>query len=116
MSDHVMKVVIDRQQDMVIIRPEGDIDLATSPTLRTQLREIVDEATDQIIVDLKAVPYMDSSGVATLVELLQSCRQKGLDLTLCQLGDRVLSVFQIARLDGVFKIAVSLEECTGTAD
>lgn len=111
-----MNVVIDRKPDMVVVRPEGDIDLASSPSLRAQLREIVDEASEAIIVDLEAVPYMDSSGVATLVELLQSCRQKGLDLTLCQLGERVLSVFQIARLDGVFKIAGSIDECTGTAD
>ncbi len=116
MSDQTMNVVIDRRQDIVIARPEGDIDLASSPSLRSQLREVVEEATDQVVIDLEAVPYMDSSGVATLVELLQSCRQKGLDLTLCRLGERVLSVFQIARLDGVFKISVSLEECIGTTD
>ena len=116
MGDQTMNVVVNRKQDMVVVRPEGDIDLASSPSLRAQLREIVDEADDAIIVDLEAVPYMDSSGVATLVELLQSCRQKGVDLTLCQLGDLVLSVFQIARLDGVFKIAGSIDECTGTAD
>ena len=116
MSDQAMNVVVDRKPDMVIVRPEGDIDLASSPSLRSQLRDIVDQASDLIVVDLEAVPYMDSSGVATLVELLQSCRQKGLDLTLCRLGERVLSVFQIARLDGVFNIASSIEECTGTAD
>ena len=60
-----------------------------SPSLRSQLRDIVDQASDLIVVDLEAVPYLDSSGVATLVELLQSCRQKGLDLTLCRLGERV---------------------------
>ncbi|MBG83731.1 MAG: hypothetical protein CMJ40_04190 [Phycisphaerae bacterium] len=116
MGDQAMNVTIERKQGMVIARPEGDIDLASSPSLRAQLREIVGEADDAIVVDLEAFPYMDSSGVATLVELLQSCRQKGLDLTLCRLGERVLSVFQIARLDGVFKIAGSIEECTGTAD
>ena len=106
MGDQAMNIVVDRNQDMVVVRPEGDIDLASSPSLRAQLRDIVDGADDAIVVDLEAVPYMDSSGVATLVELLQSCRQKGVDLTLCQLGDRVLSVFQIARLDGVFKIRI----------
>ena len=53
---------------------------------------------------------MDSSGVATLVECLQLSRRSGTTLLLCQLHERVLSVFQIARLDGVFDIVPSLEE------
>lgn len=111
-----MNVVIDRKPNCLIVRLEGDIDLASSPSLRSKLRTILDDPHDHIVVDLEAVPYMDSSGVATLVELLQSCRQKSVELTLCRLSERVLSVFQIARLDGVFKISSSIEECTGMSD
>ena len=99
-----------REDDASIVRPEGDIDLASSPGLRMQLRSLVETTTGRIIVNLEAVPYMDSSGVATLVELLQSCRRTSLDLVLCQLTPRVLSVFEIARLDGVFTITPSLQE------
>ena len=104
-----MTLAIDQQDDFIILRPHGDIDLSSSPGLRTQLRDVIESAKGTIIVDLKDVPYMDSSGVATLVELLQSCRRSEIELVLCQLGERVLSVFQIARLDGVFTIAETLE-------
>ena len=104
-----MTLAIDRQDNLLVIRPEGDIDLASSPGLRAQLRELISSASGRIVVDLEDVPYMDSSGVATLVELLQSCRRDQLELVLCRLGERVLSVFQIARLDGVFTISESLE-------
>lgn len=104
-----MTLAIDRQDNLLVIRPEGDIDLASSPGLRDQLRELISSASGRIVVDLEGVPYMDSSGVATLVELLQSCRRDQLELVLCRLGERVLSVFQIARLDGVFTISESLE-------
>ncbi|MCH2133585.1 MAG: STAS domain-containing protein [Phycisphaerales bacterium] len=106
-------IQVDRQGDAIVVRPQGDIDLASSPGLRARLRELIEEAKGRIVVDLSEVPYMDSSGVATLVELLQSCRRAELELFLCQLNERVLSVFQIARLDGVFTIKESLEEAIG---
>lgn len=110
-----LTLAVDQQEDLLVIRPEGDIDLASSPELRTRLRELLADASGRIVVDLEAVPYMDSSGVATLVELLQSCRRDQLDLVLCRLSERVLSVFQIARLDGVFTISASLEGATGSS-
>ncbi|MEE2907866.1 MAG: STAS domain-containing protein [Planctomycetota bacterium] len=109
-----MTMAVDRQDNLLIVRPEGDIDLASSPGLRAQLRELIASASGRIVVDLEGVPYMDSSGVATLVELLQSCRRDQLELVLCRLSERVLSVFQIARLDGVFTISESLESATDT--
>ncbi|MCH2152734.1 MAG: STAS domain-containing protein [Phycisphaerales bacterium] len=108
-----MTVEVTTEGGDTIIKPDGDIDLASSPMLRNKLRESLENASDRVIVDLSAVPYMDSSGVATLVELLQSCRRDSLDLILCQLNERVMSVFQIARLDGVFTIKGSLEDARG---
>ena len=108
-----MTVEVITQDGHTIIRPDGDIDLASSPMLREKLRDSLEQASSHVIVDLASVPYMDSSGVATLVELLQSCRRGNLELTLCQLNERVMSVFQIARLDGVFTIKGSLEEAMG---
>jgi len=111
--DDQMAIEITEQDEATIIAPNGDIDLASSPALREQLRALVESARKQIVVNLQNVPYMDSSGVATLVELLQSCRRKEVDLVLCSLNERVLSVFQIARLDGVFRITPTLEEAVG---
>ena len=108
-----MTVEVIKEDGYIIIRPDGDIDLASSPMLRTKLRESIENASGRVIVELTKVPYMDSSGVATLVELLQSCRRENLELVLCELNERVMSVFQIARLDGVFTIKGSLEEATG---
>ena len=53
---------------------------------------------------------MDSSGVATFVEAMQLARRKGSRLVLCDLQERVRSIFEIARLDMVFTIVDSTEE------
>jgi len=61
------------------------------------------------VVDLSGVNYMDSSGVATLVEAMQISRRQSTKLVLCSLQDKVRSVFEIARLDRVFEIAPNVE-------
>jgi anti-sigma B factor antagonist len=90
-----------------VVAPEGDIDLSRSPSLRTSLRQAQNGKPPRLIVDLGMVDYMDSSGVATLVEALQIARRNNTRMVLCGLKDRVRSIFEIARLDTVFTIAAS---------
>jgi anti-sigma B factor antagonist len=91
----------------VVVAPEGDIDLSRSPTLRTTLRDAQAKKPQRLVVDLSAVDYMDSSGVATLVEALQIARRNQTRMVLCGMKDRVRSIFEIARLDTVFTITDS---------
>jgi len=64
----------------------------------------------RLIFDLCDVPYMDSSGVATLVEAMQVARRYRGVVVLCGLHERVRSIFEIARLDMVFKIVDSVDD------
>ena len=105
-----MQVNTEQRDGATIVRPDGDIDLSTSSVLRTSLQEAHESAEGKLVIDLSNVQYMDSSGVATLVECLQISRRSGITLLLCELHERVLSVFQIARLDGVFDIVPTLDE------
>ncbi len=88
----------------ILLRPQGEIDLGRSPALRTHLNRAAREKPTALIVNLIDVPYMDSSGVATLIEAMQTARRVGSRLILCGLQERVHSVFEIARLDMVFTI------------
>lgn len=103
MSDE-MVVRIEERDGSVLVSPEGDVDLHRSPSLRDQLRKAAAKRPKRLVVDLSAVPYMDSSGVATLVEAMQITRKQSTALALCGLQDRVRSIFEIARLDMVFRI------------
>jgi anti-sigma B factor antagonist len=101
---NTLEVHVDATDDRLVIRPVGEIDLSTSPSLRASLQTALAGGTCPVFVNLAAVPYMDSSGVATLVEALQICRRAKRDLSLVQLTDRVLSIFTISKLDTVFTI------------
>lgn len=93
----------------IIVAPTGDIDLTGSPTLRNELRKFAAQRPVRMVVDLSGVSYMDSSGVATLVEAMQMTRRSNTKLVLCGMQDRVKSIFEIARLDSVFTITPDLE-------
>lgn len=93
----------------VIVRPAGDIDLSGSPTLRQEIRKLTADKSAKLIIDLGGVPYMDSSGVATLVEAMQIARRNNTKLLLCALQPKVRSIFEIARLDTVFTIVDSVD-------
>lgn len=104
-----IKVHSEQRGDATILAPEGDIDLGRSPTLRNSLKQVQSGKPARLIVDLARVDYMDSSGVATLVEALQLARRNRTEMVLCSMQDRVRSIFEIARLDTVFKIAPDVD-------
>lgn len=95
--------------DGTVIRPSGDIDLSRAPAFRVHIAEVFQTAPKRVIIDLSDVPYMDSSGVATLVEGMQLASRGSAKLVLVGLQERVRSIFEIARLDTVFTIAVDVE-------
>lgn len=104
-----MEIRTEHRAGATIVIPSGDIDLTASPTLRATLKQVSTKRPARLVIDLAAVPYMDSSGVATLVEAMQITREHGTRMVLCSLQDRVRSIFEIARLDTVFKIAPNAE-------
>ncbi len=87
-----------------------DVDLDTSPKLREKLLQLTNEKEKAILVDLSNVKYMDSSGIATLVEALQKVGKYGGRLKLTNLRDAVQDVFQLSRLDKVFDIYETYED------
>ncbi len=98
------------QDGTAIVAVAGEIDLSRSGEFQQALLGVLDEGPDRIVVDLADVPYMDSSGVASLVKLLSRARREEVVLRLAGPGDRVRSIFEITRLDTVFDIYPGVEE------
>jgi len=107
-----MEVQVEQRAGSTIVAPSGDVDLSCSRDLQTYLREVFSKNPERVIVDLEGVSYMDSSGVATLVEGMQIARKQSVSLVLCRMQPRVRSIFEIARLDKVFTIVDGLDDAT----
>ncbi len=103
---------IREESGAVIVALEGDVDLQSSPDARKVLLECVGRKKP-VLVDLSGVGYIDSSGVASLVESLQIARKSGSNLILVSVSEGALRVLQLARLDKVFTICDSVEDGLG---
>lgn len=87
-----------------VITVRGEVDLYSSPRLREAVTKAAAKGNGDVLVDLKAVPYMDSSGVATLVEAFRAATGQKKQLVLISPSHAVLKVLQLSRLDTVFTI------------
>jgi anti-sigma B factor antagonist len=83
---------------------EGEIDLHVSPRIAASLGAMVEEKPQQLVVDLEKVTYIDSSGLAVLIEGMQNVEGYGGKFALAGLQENVRPIFEIARLDQVFRI------------
>lgn len=93
-----------------LISLEGDLDFGSSPDARREFGKIADKQPSKVIVNLEKVNYIDSSGLATFIELFQKIKKSGGRLALFNLRQSVRNVFEIAKLDSVFSLAKSEEE------
>lgn len=97
------------QPGSTIIDVTGDIDMGTSPGLRKTLMDSLKRAP-RLVVNLRDVRYVDSSGIASLVEVLKEARNTQKRLVLFGLNKAVREVMQLTRLAKVFEIRETEEE------
>ena len=86
---------------VLVFQVNGEINISTSPELKKQFEK---HPLKKIVVDLEKVNYIDSSGLATLVEILKKTKSQGGSLGLSGLSDKVKSLFEITKLDKLFVI------------
>jgi anti-sigma B factor antagonist len=87
-----------------ILTLEGEIDLHRSPQVKESLQPLIEGKVPRVLIDLSAVTYIDSSGLAVLIEALQSVLGYDGKFGIFGLQKSVKSIFDIARLDQVFEI------------
>ena len=83
---------------------EGEIDLHVSPRVSAALGAMIEEKPQRLVVDLSKVTYIDSSGLAVLIEGMQNVEAYGGKFLLAGIQENVKPIFEIARLDQVFII------------
>jgi len=95
---------IRREDGATVLTLAGDIDLHRSVDMRERLLEVMNEKPKTTVINLSQVDFMDSSGLATLVEAMQLSRRYGGQIKLVGVQQRVRSILEISRLDSIFPI------------
>lgn len=108
-----VEIVTEKIEVGFLLKLKGDVDMNTSSDVRNALAGFFSQGAPgmkALFVDLSQVRYMDSSGIATLVEVMQTCMKKGTRLRLVELSGPVREVFELARLASVFEIFPTINE------
>jgi anti-sigma B factor antagonist len=98
-----------RNTNHKILPLEGEIDLHLSPEVAKQIQAVVKERPDKLLIDLSRVTYLDSSGLAALLEGMQGVEFYGGKFYLVGLQDSLRPVFESSRLDQVFRIVPDID-------
>ncbi len=103
-----MIVPVEEGPRAVIVAPKGEVDMGTSPVLRRHLKA-ASERKKAVVVVLRDVEYMDSSGLAVLIEAFQWSQKAKIGFALADLSTPVRDVVELALLESVFKIYPDLD-------
>jgi anti-sigma B factor antagonist len=109
-----MSVKIETKNGLTVCHVEGEIDINSSPGIKKSFDKVLSAKTPKIIVNLSKVTYVDSSGLATLVEILKNMRSYGGRLRLTNLSSKIKSLFEITKLEKLFEIMADEQEAIST--
>jgi len=98
-----------RKDNFTIILLTGAVDMSCSPTARQVILKALSN-NENIMVDLSKVTYIDSSGVASLVEGFQTAKADNLKFSLIGVSEAAMMVFKLARLDKIFPMFDTFEQ------
>ena len=100
-------VEVQRRDAVAIVQPRGELDLVTVETLRAALDAI--EGADHLVLDLRGLSFMDSTGVQLLVTLHQRAQRDGLQLTLVAPAAPVDRAIQLCGLDQTLPFVAAVD-------
>ena len=101
-----MQVKIEDKNEVKICYINGEIDINSAPQIKKIFDKIISEKSNKVLVNLKDVSYVDSSGLATMVEMLKNIRTYGGKMKISNLSQKVKSLFEITKLDKLFGIKI----------
>ena len=109
-----MSVKVENKNGLTVCCIEGEVDINSSPNIKKSFDKLIASKTPKIIVNLSKVTYVDSSGLATLVEVLKNMRSYGGKLRLTNMSSKVKSLFEITKLEKLFEIIADEAEAIST--
>jgi len=98
------------------VKLSGEVDVYTSPRVRTAMLSLLDSGCSSLIVDLSEVDYLDSSGLGILVAGLKRAREHSGEVFLVSPKPRIVHVLEVTGLDKVFRILGSVDEAVELAE
>jgi anti-anti-sigma factor len=109
-----MKIQVDQSNDRAVVHVSGEVDMSNSRKLRETILDLIQKRNQKkLIINLDAVPSMDSSGIATLMEGLHEAKKIDGEFILVGVHESLRGVLSLTGLLGVFEIRPTVEDAVG---
>ncbi|MEM9265377.1 MAG: STAS domain-containing protein [Cyanobacteria bacterium P01_F01_bin.13] len=92
------------------LEPAGILDGSTTNELKLQVTDLLHQGTDIVLLDMTQVTFMNSTGIGAMVAMLKIVRAKGKQIYLCGLTEQVKMIFELTKMDRVFKTFIDQQE------
>lgn len=93
-----------------VMRPEGRLDMASAPSFRYHVRQLMDVGAAKVVLDLSQVSFIDSSGLGAIISGLKLARQAGGDLRIACANQQVKVVLELTSLNQVLQPYATVED------
>lgn len=104
-----MQIIVDDFDRFTVVKLSGEVDLHNSRDVKKLLLDHIEKLA-HILVDFSELDYIDSSGMATLVEAFNLSKSKKLDFHIVGAKDAPLQVLKLTRLDSIFSLLETREQ------
>ena len=111
----LLDVPTPRKDSPNVLPLAGEIDLHVSPIVRMSLSRMIAKKPKQLVVDFSGVSYIDSAGLATVIDAMREVEAYGGKFALAALQETVRSIFEMSRLDKVFSIFPDVDAALAAA-
>jgi anti-anti-sigma factor len=97
------RIDVHPERTVVRVAPAGELDIETAPALAAELQELRDSGFDCIVLDLRRLTFMDSTGIALLLAEDGCARRNGHDFRLISGPPAIQRVLEICGVDGLLR-------------
>ncbi|WP_341528803.1 STAS domain-containing protein [Nostoc sp. UHCC 0302] len=95
---------------VTVLELSGILDGIRGNQLRREVSDIIESGSDILLIDLKEVKFVDSSGLGALVSAMQTVRKADAKLFVCSVNDQVRMLFELTKLDRIFQTFADQED------
>jgi anti-sigma B factor antagonist len=105
-----MSFEVSKSGDVTLIEVEGQLIVGNRQELKQQVLDQLEDGDQKFVIDFANTGYIDSSGLGVLVSLSKKIREQGGELRLSSLNDDLRTLFELTKLDTLFRITDNKEQ------
>ncbi|HWX73797.1 MAG TPA: STAS domain-containing protein [Solirubrobacteraceae bacterium] len=109
-----LRVGVSTHADVALVQLDGELDLASAPVLESRLEEPEVAGAATVVLDLREVQFIDSTGLRTIFAARSSCRQRGQELAVTRGSEQVQRLLSITRMGEQLRLIDTPEEILPT--